>query len=238
MPDFILRDWCAWSPGFMDSESACVDDRLITSAMINVPANVPKLLHRRLGTLAKAVFSVAERCLSPGQSLPVVFSSSHGEICKSLEMLKIIQKREELSPTAFSLSVHNAIAGLFSIAFVNREEITVIAPCREGIHAAFAEALGQLLEGINEVLIMLYDEPIADFYPTAPYQLTAPQPCVFGAKISLQGSGLAISLSRGAGSCEDGEQPVQLLALLGFLLGQESELTLGNQGHCWTWCKH
>jgi Beta-ketoacyl synthase, N-terminal domain len=165
MPDFVLRDWCAWSPGSIRPGASFSNHKLIVADMIAIPSAVPKLLHRRLGSLAKAVFTIAGRCLESEQTLPVVFSSTHGEICKSLEMLEIIQTGEDLSPTAFSLSVHNAIAGLFSIAFTNREEITVIAPCREGIHAAFVEGVGQLQEGINEVLLILYDEPIADFYP-------------------------------------------------------------------------
>ncbi len=232
MPDFIINKWCAWAPGL-----GVLDDKLVETDSITVPKSVPKLLHRRLGQLGKAVFNIAERCLEPGKTLPVVFSSSHGEICKSLEMLKIIQIGEELSPTAFSLSVHNAIAGLYSIAFTNREEITVIAPCREGVAAAFAEGLGQLQEGIDEVMLILYDEPIASFYPTAPYKLTMPDPCVFGVRLSLQGNGLAMNLSRSVGSREDGEQPVQLLALIRFLLSDERELALGNQGHSWVWRK-
>ncbi len=232
MPDFIIHEWCAWSPGL-----GITDAKLVTTDSITVPKNIPKLMQRRLGQLAKAVFGVAERCLEPGKTLPVVFSSSHGEICKSLEMLKNIQVGEELSPTAFSLSVHNAIAGLFSIAFANREEITVIAPCREGIAAAFVEGLGQLQEGRDDVLLILYDEPIADFYPTAPYRLTMPDPCVFGVKIGFQGKGLALNLSRSTRTREDGEQPVQLLALIRFLLSEDSELALGNQGHSWLWRK-
>ena len=57
-----------------------------------------------------------------------------------------MQKGEEVSPTAFSLSVHNAIAGLFSIAYGCHQEITVIAPGQDGIAPAFIEALGLLQE--------------------------------------------------------------------------------------------
>ena len=132
MPDFIVCDWKAWHP-----EWGIEDSHLLKSADQTAPEHVPKLLNRRLSPLAKAVFNVAESCLTDGNKLPVVFSSAHGEICKSLIMLQTIQAGEELSPTAFSLSVHNAIAGLFSIAFSNTQEITVLAPGQEGIAPAF-----------------------------------------------------------------------------------------------------
>ena len=230
MLDFIVRDWSAWAPGL-----SCADDRLIDSANLCVPKRVPKLLARRLSPLAKAVFNVAEPCLQDGKELPVVFSSAHGEICKSLVMLQTIQAGQELSPTAFSLSVHNAIAGLFSIAFNNSQEITVIAPCQEGIAPAFVEALGLLHEGEEEVLLIFYDEPIADFYPIAPFRLTNPDPCVLGLRIALTGDGLALNLERSTQSRDDGEHPVQLPEFIRFLLGDKPSMSLGNPGHSWTW---
>lgn len=201
------------------------------------PKCVPKTLQRRLTPLAKAVFNVSELCVGRGITPPVVFSSAHGEICKSLAMLKTIQAGEELSPTAFSLSVHNAIAGLFSIAYGNTQEITVLAPGQEGIAPAFIEALGMLHEGAGEVLMLLYDEPIADFYPIAPFNLNTSSPCVLALRIALTGDGLPLQFLRSPQPRDDGEHPVQLLNFLKFLLAGERSLSLGNQGHSWTWCK-
>jgi hypothetical protein len=232
MPEFILSDWCAWAPGL-----CCADNRLIHFADTKQPNYVPKLLHRRLSPLAKAVFNVARTCIGDDKELPVVFSSAHGEICKSLAMLQTIQAGQELSPTAFSLSVHNAIAGLFSIAFKINKEVTVIAPGQEGVAPAFVEALGLLHEGEDEVLVILYDEPIADFYPIAPFNLNLSFPCVLGLKVALTGAGLNLKLCRSIQPREDGEHPVQLLALIKFLLADEQIMRLGNQGHSWTWQK-
>jgi Beta-ketoacyl synthase, N-terminal domain len=233
MTDFTVCNWRAWTPGL-----SIPDDRLINPTEVGLPGCVPKLLQRRLSPLAKAVFNVAESCLEEGKALPVVFSSAHGEICKSLVMLQTIQAGQELSPTAFSLSVHNAIAGLFSIAFNISQEITVIAPGQEGIAPAFIEALGILQEGADQVLIILYDEPIADFYPISPFNLNASSPCALGLKIALTGNGQPFKLSRSAQFREDGEHPVQLLALIRFFLSEDRSLSLGNKGHCWTWQKN
>jgi Beta-ketoacyl synthase, N-terminal domain len=232
MPDFIIRKWSAWAPG-LDSRDA----RLIDPSNIGVSECVPKMLQRRLSPLARAVFNVAEQCTKGVNAPPVVFSSAHGEIGKSLAMLKTIQADEELSPTAFSLSVHNAIAGLYSIAYGNSQEITVIAPGLDGIAPAFIEAVGMLHEGTDEVMIILYDEPIADFYPTAPFKLTMAFPCVLALRIALGGDGLAVQFCHSVASRDDGEHPAQILGLLRFLLARELSLSLGNHGHSWTWLK-
>jgi hypothetical protein len=147
-------------------------------------------------------------------------------------MLQAIQVGEELSPTAFSLSVHNAIAGLFSIAYHNHQEITVIASGQEGIAPAFIDALGILQEGAAAVLLIFYDEPVADFYPIAPFNLST-APCVLALRIALSGEGLPLSFSRASHSREVGEHSVQLRMFLKFLLADDPAISLGN----WAWCK-
>lgn len=244
--DFIVRNWGASAPGLSsvdDWKNWYATQQLPPDSKPPVlPNSIPKMLQRRLSLLARLVFHAAGQCLEDGEIMPVVFSSAHGEICKSLEMLKAIQAGEGLSPTAFSLSVHNAIAGLFSIAYSNSREMTVIAPGREGIAPAFIEALGLLdenglQENNNEVLLVFYDEPIADFYPFAPFNLNAPIPVALALRVGLSGDGLPVRFYRSSESRDDGEHPVQLLAFLRFLLGDEQSLTLGNQGCGWRWDK-
>lgn len=227
MLDFIVCNWRAWCPDLDTS-----NDRLITTDNIVVPGCVPKMLQRRLTPLARAVFVVADACIEVDEALPVVFSSAHGELSKSLTMLQAIQAGEELSPTAFSLSVHNAIAGLFSIAYHNHQEITVIASGQEGIAPAFIDALGILQEGAAAILLIFYDEAVADFYPIAPFNLSA-APCVLALRIALSGEGLPLLFSRASHNRDVGEHSVQLRLFLKFLLADEPIISLGN----WAWCK-
>lgn len=238
--DFVLSHWGAWAPDLDcqdDWRAWCGGTRSIQAEQADVPLSVPKMLQRRLSPLARAVFNAANQCLAEGEKLPTVFSSAHGEVCKSLEMLKAIQAGDELSPAVFSLSVHNAISGLYSIAYANQQEMTVIAPGLEGIAPAFIEGLGLLHEGADQVRLVLYDEPIADFYPVSPFNLNAEFPCALSLKIVLKGDGLPLRFYRSSESRDDGEHPVQLLAFLKFLLAEGKSLKLGNQGHSWRWDK-
>ena len=236
--NFILNKWHAWAPGINvidDRLLGCKTDPVFQQDQSVVPASVPKMLQRRLSPLAKAVFNSADQCLIPGEQIPTVFSSANGEICKSLVMLKAIQAGAEVSPTAFSLSVHNAIAGLFSMAYANHQESTVIAPGQEGIAPAFIEALGLLQAGADAVLLVLYDEPIADFYPLSPFNLDADHMYALTLRIALTGDGLPMQFSRSTMTHDDGEQPIQLPAFIRFLLAEDKLLRLGNQRHSWQW---
>jgi hypothetical protein len=152
-------------------------------------------------------------------------------------MLKDMQSGEDISPTAFSLSVHNAISGLFSIAHSNHQEITVLAPGQDGIVAAFIEALGLLQEGHDAVLVVLYDEPLSEFYPYLPFALTAKNSGALALKISWTGDGLPLLLCRSPEHRNDGEHALQIFSFLQFLVTDEQFLQLGNHRHSWIWQK-
>jgi len=239
--DFVLNDWGAWAPGVHGSDD-WKDFRFggrtfDQGDLATVPDVIPKLQQRRLSPLARAVLNAIDQCLRPGEKLPAVFSSAHGEVGKALDMLRTIQAGEELSPTAFSLSVHNAIAGLYSIAYRNQEEITVIAPGRDGLAPAFLEALGLLQESAGQVLVVLYDEPIAEFYPLAPFKLNAEFPCALALRLSLDGAGMALRLRRAPECRDDREQPLLLPPFIDFLQDDHTESGLSFQGRGWRWEK-
>ncbi|NOU13862.1 MAG: hypothetical protein HOO92_07845 [Methylococcaceae bacterium] len=237
--DFVIRTWSAWAPGF-NNQGHRQNQQDMQTEKAGLPAHVPKALQRRLSPLARAVFNATDLCIG-NVATPIVLSSAHGEVNKSLEMLKAMQRGEEISPTAFSLSVHNAISGLFSIAHNNHQEITVLAPGQDGISMVFLEALGILHERRNntdDVLIVLYDEPLSDFYPSLSIGLKAPTSCALAIKIALSGQGLPLQLQRSPEHRHDsGEHALQIFAFLEFLTSENTTLQLGNHRQSWIWHK-
>jgi len=229
--DFILQKWAVWPPLQADAEQ----DLARQGELL---ASVPKMLKRRLSPLAKIVFCAANQCIDEHTIIPTVFSSAHGELGKSFAMMEMLEAGEEISPTAFSLSVHNAIAGLFSIAWQNKLQSTVVAPGEEGLAAAFIEALGLLQEGAEQVLLVFYDEPMLDFYPFAPFKLSADESCALALRIAKSGEGQALRMSLLPLTGNDGEQPVQLPAFIRFLSDPQAQLTLKTPQHSWRWEKN
>lgn len=229
--EFILQKWAIWPPLQDEIEYDSVTQEQLL-------AGVPNMLKRRLSSLARTVFCAASQCLDEHKQVPVVFSSTHGELSKSFVMMEMLEAREEISPTAFSLSVHNAIAGLFSMAWRNKLQSTVIAPGEEGMAPAFIEALGLLAEGSPRVLLVFYDEPIVTFYPTEPYKLATDQRCALALRIGKAGEGLPMQLASSSSTGDDGEQPWQLPIFVQFLTGSCSSLTISTPRHSWRWEKH
>lgn len=229
--DFILKQWAFW-PNFS------IDDDQCSSQATELLSDVPIILKRRLTPLARTVFCAARQCLDHGEILPLVFSSSHGELAKSFAMMEQLEAGEEISPTTFSLSVHNAISGLLSMVQQNQLPSLAIAPGEEGMAAAFIEALGLLQEGAERVLLVFYDEPIVDFYPTAPYRLATDQRLALALKIGKGGTGTPVRLSLLPDPGDDGEQPWQLPAFIDFLNDSRPALTLRTPRHGWRWERH
>ena len=83
---------------------------------------VPAMQRRRLSPFAKMALLVADGTMqSYDSNMPIIFSSRHGDIHKTSDLLHCIAQDEELSPTAFGLSVHNAVPSLFSILTKNKK---------------------------------------------------------------------------------------------------------------------
>ncbi len=231
---FNIDQWSVWPPLTSPTEaSGLLEERL---------SHLPKLLKRRLSPLAKTVFASVIPCLGDqAASIPVVFSSSHGELERSLNMMQDIENGEAVSPTAFSLSVHNAIAGLFAIAFGNKLESTVIAPGDEGIVAALLESLAMLEEGLSKVIIVFYDAPLPAFYPYEPFKLNDLKTQAISLCLSQNYQNLQFELNRVDMSGESElaqEQASQLPLLIDFLMHQQTDLYLPNARYGWHIKRH
>ncbi|HEX7233428.1 MAG TPA: beta-ketoacyl synthase chain length factor, partial [Candidatus Binatia bacterium] len=66
--------------------------------------------------------------------------------------------------TSFALSVHNATAGLFSMARLDHAASTALAGGRSSVEHAVIEACAILGEGEQEVLLVVYDCPLPALY--------------------------------------------------------------------------
>ena len=103
------------------------------SLQINRSASLPlkhinKRMARRLSPLTKMTIEMAWSQHEHAQPINyMVFSSRHGEIQTSTELIDLIWKDELLSPMKFSQSVHNTSAGQFSIFKKEKAPSTSIA---------------------------------------------------------------------------------------------------------------
>lgn len=115
---------------------------------------------RRLSNLSKMAIVAASSCLTEKiPHLHTVFASRHGEIGSTVKMLHDLSSQTQLSPAAFSLSVHSTAAGFLSIARSDHSSFTTVSAGTETLFAAFQEAAGQLVKNPHlSVLVICADE--------------------------------------------------------------------------------
>ena len=120
---FSIIAHAAWAPGLITPAQWAAWAQSPTRIGAGVePAlrAMPAMLRRRAGFLGKMALEVAYACLDGRTDIPTVFCSRHGEVARAVDLLGELAKGEALSPTAFGLAVHNASAGLFSVARADR----------------------------------------------------------------------------------------------------------------------
>src|SRR3546814_2016240 len=107
---------------------------------------VKPLLRRRLSPLNRMAFYVASSCMPEGETPFCIFCSRYGEYARAFEILNSMAGGEPVSPNAFSLSVHNTVSSLFSIARGDRTHSTAMAAGASTLEGGFLEASGLLAE--------------------------------------------------------------------------------------------
>jgi len=146
------------------------------------------------------------------------YVSRHGDLSRTLGLLEDVAKGEPLSPTAFSLSVHNATSGLFSIHQGLTKNITAISCGMEDVVPALLESLGQCNANEPKVLCVFCDEPPPVIYadqanqPEHPFALSLV--LSRGDAIGNNGWKLETIADSHAVAINQLPQPLQLLSLL------------------------
>jgi len=158
-----IEAWRAWAPGLATPEAwqawassprAVPDDGKAQPAC----AFLPPMQRRRLSRLARMTLETAWPLCGDGEQLPFVFASRHGETTRTFALLGDIADGQPLSPTQFGLSVHNAIAGQWSILRGQRGESVAIAGEADAFEHAVLEGALQLAAGATSVLVVIAEE--------------------------------------------------------------------------------
>lgn len=177
MIHFSIEQWQAWAPGIESSDdwARWSDAPFVPESLDTQPAVafLPAMQRRRLSRLARMTFAVAWPLAEGRAPMPLVFASRHGETPRNFELLSDLARQEALSPTQFSLSVHNAIIGLWSIMRGDASEMTAIAAARDGLEHGLLEAALLLADGHPEVLLVVAEdaqpEPYQPWIDDAPF---------------------------------------------------------------------
>lgn len=140
---------------------------------------LPQHLARRLTPLGRITLQIVNKSIAclDNKSIPWVVSCRHGDIARRVNLLTNLAKDELLSPTEFSLSVHNAIIALFSIASGNKQAHSALAGGVNSFESGLIESIALHKETGSKVGFLYYDyleaEPWTDQLEAAKIQCFA-----------------------------------------------------------------
>lgn len=167
---------------------------------------------RRLSPMARGVLHCAGRLAPPGD-LRVVFASRHGEAERTLALLRDLAAGVDVSPTLFSMSVHNAVPGLLSILRGNRAPSTAVAAGSETFgYGLLAAAAAWKADPESQVLYLFGEDRLPELWgPYAPQET----PHAIALLIGAGGRDLALGWDpAGRGPEPDRTQSMHFLAAL------------------------
>lgn len=131
-------------------------------------AFLPPLKRRRLSESARLFFESAWELTAENDNLPVVYASANSEINRSFALWESLLKEGDVSPTSFSLSVHNALVGQWSEMRQVKNETTAITARQDNLETALLEAHLLLNDGAEKVLVVIVEDRLAEQYDAKP----------------------------------------------------------------------
>lgn len=167
---FDIAKCVAWAPGLEDKEDWQLwqkGHKPMTEELGLPPLKtIPPMQRRRLSPFAKVTLHCALESSDYFRGdLPCVFSSRHGDLHRTTELITNVAKGEELSPTRFGLSVHNAVSGLYSIYAENRAPITAIASGEASFTAGLVDSVVKLhVHNLKQILYVYSDLVVPECY--------------------------------------------------------------------------
>lgn len=164
---FGIARWRAWTPSVTANTgwSAWLGGQAGADADAQPDVSyLPALLRRRLDRMGRMALHTAWPCAEGLEGFEFVFGSRHGSLGRTAELLVDLANDEPMSPAAFSLAVHNSVAGLFSIALGNRCQATAMAAGLDTLGMSLLEGATLVAEGARHVIVTYAEDRVPELY--------------------------------------------------------------------------
>lgn len=241
-----VRRWAAWAPACPDAAAweawATAPDPIGTEGHPEARF-LPPLLRRRCTPLTRMMLTAAFNCCDEQERAEVrtVFASRHGSINDSIGLLEALVRGERISPAKFSHTIHNAQAGLFSIAATNRQASSSLSARADTFGSAYLEALTHLeREPARPVLLVIGDVPLDATFAPLVHEAVATYALALLLTTDGEGDALSFGIGEADTSVDAGAALPRwpdAMEFLRWLLAKESALTLRGGRCAWSWTR-
>lgn len=204
---------------------------------------IPAIKRRRLNGLSKMAMHTSLACLEKAGSnvdadnVVTVFASRHGELNRTIKIIRSMMDSQEISPKDFSLSVHNSALGLFSIFTNNKLASTSIAAGSNTFGFALVEAYNYLKRfPQHQVLLTCFDLEVSK--PFNQFLGTNGPSYSCSLLLTLESNqGQSLSFNFNKVEQEQAPKPPLALDFYEFLQSPRSQQTLKSQNTRWEFIK-
>ncbi|AGH79969.1 hypothetical protein PCNPT3_00135 [Psychromonas sp. CNPT3] len=236
--EFKIDKWLALSPGLLNIEQWHDWSSSLMqwpSQLTPVPISLIKpMMRRRMSSLSKIAVQAALQLSAQEQVDYIVFASRHGELTRTVKLLEDIIKGDDASPLAFSQSVHNIAAGLFTICSGRATPVTSIAAVESSLHHGLIEASVYLQENpTHKVLLVDFDESLPE--PYCCYEQKVHPGYAFAAILSF---GSQFQLSWSKNKDDAGFSSQQSLCVIDYLLKNTRKVLISDPRLVWEWSRN
>lgn len=163
-----ITDWQARAPGLSEtaqwqawSRGGNAIDPTLPQAKLTA---LPMMTARRLSSGSRLAVECGIGMMRQHAIDAVVFTSRHGELERNFRILQALATGQDLSPTDFAMSVHNAAVGNLTIALKQPVVSSSLSAGLDTFQQGLCEVLCFLHAGYQRVLMVDFDGALPDFY--------------------------------------------------------------------------
>lgn len=233
-----ILDWQAVAPGINNcadwiqwAQCSGVD---AFSGEIPKSEQIPMMAARRMSIGSRFAVDAGLSLLSKHQVDAAIFTSRHGELERTGRILHALAEDDAISPTEFSMSVHNTAAGWLTIISKNPLPVTSLAAGTDSFQQGLLEAKSMLAGGASRIMLVDFDGEIPSLYAESvnseflPYAMAI----ILAAGDTLQCQRIAKN-----DEIDSLALPQGLQFLRGYLSSSPSFIVSADSLHHWQWAR-
>lgn len=233
-----ILNWQAIAPGITDASRweawAAQDVSFPLAGELAKSQTIPMMTARRMSPASRLAVETSLNIMDCNPVDMAIFTSRHGELDRTYKILQSLAVTDDISPTDFSMSVHNTAAGWLTIAGKKTLPVTSLAASEDSFQQGILEAIAMLHTGAERVLLVDFDAPIPQVYSQNAEPISAPY-----AVALLLSKGSTLSFER-LPNTHRPLSPVlpQSLQFLRGWLNKKISFYVAAQEHQWQWTSH
>lgn len=231
-----LIDWQARAPGLSEAthwqtwaqEPFTIDP----SAPQGKLTELPMMTARRLNSGSKLAVECGLSMLRRHAIDAVLYTSRHGELERNYRILSAMAVGQDVSPTDFTMSVHNSAVGALTIAAKQPIVSSSLSAGQDTFQQGLCEVISLLQAGYQRILMVDFDGLLPEFYhPRLPEGMPT---WAFAVALVFE-AGSALQCSTQGGSV--GKEPPlpQSMQFLQHYLSEKRAFTLMGERLQWHW---